>query len=345
MEMTERKKEILKTIINEYIVTANPVGSRTLARKYDFGVSSATIRNEMADLELAGYLEQPHKSAGRVPSDKGYRFYVDSLMDLKGISEEEAKTIRKDYNTKETEIQDLMRHTSNLLSDLTNYTSLALSPELKESIFRNLKLVRVSERKILIVLVTDTGVIKDKIIELPENLSEKDLSELERVLNNRLSGLPLYQIDGQLLSNIASQLAAKISIGKKNIDLIKEELFGDDFSTFGQVYLGGTTYILDQPEFSDLNKIKNMLSMLEHKQIVRDILDEGDQSELEIVIGDENEYEDIKDCSIVIATYKLNGRPVGKLGVLGPTRMQYSKAAARVRFMADLLSNILTEEK
>ncbi|MGM0502750.1 MAG: heat-inducible transcriptional repressor HrcA [Bacillota bacterium] len=343
MEMTERKKKILKTIVNEYIMTAQPVGSRTLARKYDFGVSSATIRNEMADLEAAGYLEQPHKSAGRVPSDKGYRFYVDSLMDVKGLSEEEARTIRKDYSDKETEIQDLMRHTSNLLSDLTRYTSLAVSPELKESIFRNLKLVPVAENKILIVLVTDTGVIKDKIIELPEKLSEKDLAEVERILNDRLSGTSLYQINEQLLSNIASQLAAQISIGKENINLIKQELFTNEFSSFGQVYLGGTTYILDQPEFSDLNKVKNMLSMLEHKQIVKDILDEGDQSELEIVIGHENEYEDIKDCSIVIATYKLNGRPVGKLGVLGPTRMQYSKATARVKFMADLLSNLLTD--
>ena len=345
MEMTERKKEILKTIINEYIVTAQPVGSRTLARKYDFGVSSATIRNEMADLELAGYLEQPHKSAGRVPSDKGYRFYVDYLMEMRDLSEEEAKTIKNNYDTKETEIQELMNHTSNLLSDLTNYTSLALSPELKESIFRNLKLVQVTKRKILIVLVTDTGVVKDKIIELPETLSEDDLKEVERLINDRLAGMSLHEIDNKLLSNLASQLAARLSIAKQNIDLLKQELLSNKLSPFGKVYLGGTTYILDQPEFSDLTKVKNMLSMLEHKQVVRDILDEGDKSELEIIIGNENEYEDIKDCSIVVATYKLNGRPVGKLGVLGPTRMQYSKVAGRVKYIADLLSELLTEEE
>jgi heat-inducible transcriptional repressor len=223
MEMTERKKEILKTIINEYIVTAQPIGSRTLARNYNFGVSSATIRNEMADLEAAGYLEQPHKSAGRVPSDKGYRFYVDSLMDLKGLSEEKASTIKKNYENKETEIRDLMKHTSNLLSDLTNYTSLALSPRLKESIFRNLKLVQITSQKILIVLVTDTGVIKDKVIELPETLAQSELDELERILNDRLSGIPLYEIDEQLLSNVASQLVARISIGRENIDLLKED--------------------------------------------------------------------------------------------------------------------------
>ena len=345
MEMTERKKEILKTIINEYIVTANPVGSRTLARKYDFGVSSATIRNEMADLERAGYLKQPHKSAGRVPSDKGYRFYVDYLMELRDLSEEEAQTIRNNYDTKETEIQELMNHTSNLLSDLTNYTSLALSPELKESIFRNVKLVQITKKKILLVLVTDTGVVKDKIIELPEKLSEDDLEEIERVLNDRLSGMSLYEIDDQLLSNIAAQLAARISITQQNIDLLEKELFSNKLSPFGKVYLGGTTYILDQPEFSDLNKVKNMLSMLEHKQIVRDILDEEDKSELEIIIGKENDYDKIKDCSIVVATYKLNDRPVGKLGVLGPTRMKYSKVAGRVKYIADLLSNLLTEEE
>ena len=345
MEMTERKKEILKTIINEYIMTAKPVGSRTLARKYDFGVSSATIRNEMADLEMEGYLEQPHKSAGRVPSDRGYRFYVDYLMELRDLSPEEAKTIKNNYSNKETEIQEIMDHTSNLLSDLTNYTSLALSPELKESIFRNLKLVPITQKKILIVLVTDTGVVKDKIIELPETLSEDELNEVERVLNDRLSGLSLYEINGKLLSNIASQLAARISIAQKNIDLLKEELSTNKLSPFGQVYLGGTTYILDQPEFSDLNKVKNMLSMLEHKQVVRDILDEEDKSELEIIIGKENEYEKIKDCSIVVATYKLNGRPVGKLGVLGPTRMQYPKVAGRVKYIADLLSEILTKEE
>ena len=349
MEITERKKKILKTVIKEYIMTAQPVGSRTLARRYNFGVSSATIRNEMADLEAAGYLEQPHRSAGRVPSDKGYRFYVDSLMndEEEVLSPKEIEAIKREYNeSKAQEIQELIRYTSQMLSDLTHYTSLASSPRMQKSIFQRLKLVPLTEEKLLIALVTDTGLVQDKVVETSSPISERELKKISRFLNNRLSGLALQEIDKPLLSRISKELVNRVSVSKRDLAFLTAELFSKTSSTFDRVYLDGTTYILEQPEFDDITKVKEVLKVLEHKDLLQQILPEVEGSEgLEILIGEENTREEIKDCSIVIATYNFKGRPVGKIGVLGPTRMDYSKVVSSVRYMSNFLSDFLTNKE
>ncbi|WP_408956649.1 heat-inducible transcriptional repressor HrcA [Natroniella sp. ANB-PHB2] len=342
--MTERKKKILKVIINEYVTTAEPIGSRTLARKYDFGVSSATIRNEMADLEEAGYLKQPHRSAGRVPSDKGYRFYVDTLMNSKRVSKQKMKLIEEKYSSRKDGIQELIQHTSQMLSDLTEYTSLVLSPQIKKSIFRHLQLVPIASKKILMVLVTDTGLIRNKVIDTPVAIVSEELDNISRFLNERLYGLSLHQINDQLLDEINKQLISRFDLAEK-LKLLKKEIFENNFSTSGKIYLGGTAYILDQPEFSDVKKLRTVLEILEQKKLLRDVLAnyEG-SSELKILIGSENSFEEIKDCSMVIATYHLNDRPIGKIGVLGPTRMEYSKVVGSVKYVAEILSNILTNQ-
>ncbi|GAB6138346.1 heat-inducible transcriptional repressor HrcA [Halanaerobaculum tunisiense] len=345
MRVTDRKKKILKAIVKEYITTAEPVGSRKLTRRYNFDVSSATIRNEMADLEEAGYLEQPHRSAGRVPSDKGYRFYVDSLMDLNQLSSTQAESIKQKYDSKEQEIQGLIEDTSQLLSDLTQYTSLASSPKIQESVLEYLKLVPVADEKSLIVLVTDTGIVKDKVVDIPSTLSHNKLEKISRFLNQRLHGLPLHQIDEQLLQKLNQELINRLSLDTNQLRFLSNAAFKNNFSSAGKIYLGGTTYILDQPEFSEIDKIKNVLQVLEHESALEDILGGfKSQAGLEILIGSENECEEIKDCSIVIATYSLNGRPVGKIGVLGPTRMNYPQVVGTVKFMSDFLSKHLTEQ-
>lgn len=341
-KMTKRKKNILKAIINEYVMTAEPVGSRTLARRYNFGVSSATIRNDMADLEEANYLKQPHRSAGRIPTDKGYRFYVDALMDLKKLSKKQENLIKKDYAAKEQEIQELIQHTSQLLSQLTEYTSLVLSPQIQESIFQQLQLIPLSNKKILIILVTDSGLIKERIVDSPESINRKELDKISRFLNEKLRGLALREIDDELLSKLNRELINRFDL--EDLNIIKKAIFKNNISSDGKIYLGGTTYILEQPEFSDLSKVKTVLEVFEHQKLLHQILkDSQEKSGLNIVIGSENNYEEIKDCSVVIATYYFNDRPIGKIGVLGPTRMEYAKAIGSVKFMADLLTKFLSD--
>lgn len=344
MEMTERKKEILKAIVNEYIMTAEPVGSRTLARRYDFGVSPATIRNEMADLEEANYLEQPHRSAGRIPTDKGYRFYVDDLMELKKISQKMIGSIKENIISKQVGIQEIIQQTSQMLSDLTNYTALVLSPQLEESIFRHLQLISIAERKVLMVLVTDTGLIKNKIIDVPESISTGDLEMISRFLNERLSGLALNKIDKEAIGIINRELVNRISVPLRNLYFINEEISSYNIPENGKIYLGGTAHILEQPEFNDINKIKSVLKLLEQKQLLYNIMgDFNKKTGVEIMIGSENSFQEIRDCSFVVATYNLGGRPVGKIGVIGPTRMEYSNVIGTVKFMADILSEFLAK--
>ncbi|AGB41811.1 heat shock gene repressor HrcA [Halobacteroides halobius DSM 5150] len=343
MEITDRKKRILKAIIKEYIMTAEPVGSRKLTRRYNFDVSSATIRNEMADLEEFGYLEQPHRSAGRIPSDKGYRFYVDTLMDSNKLSSTKVESIWKEYNSKHKEIQGLIEDASQLLSDLTKYTSLASSPRIQESSFEYLKLVPVTNRKILLVLVTDTGIVKDKLVEVPSSFNQNKLEDISRFLNQRLHGLPLYEIDDGLLTRLSQDLVNRLNLDLGELDFLSPTAFKNNFSSAGKIYLEGTTYILDQPEFSDIDKIKNVLQVLEHEAVLKEILGNS-KGDLQISIGSENKCKEIKDCSIVIATYHFGNRPIGKIGVLGPTRMNYSEVVGTVKFMSKLLSNYLTNK-
>ncbi|WP_035571099.1 heat-inducible transcriptional repressor HrcA [Halonatronum saccharophilum] len=349
--MTDRKKKILKAIVNEYVMSAEPVGSRTLARRYDFGVSPATLRNDMADLEEANYLEQPHRSAGRIPTDKGYRFYVDALMDLKKLSNNQAKVIEDDYSVKNRELQDLIEETSQLLSDLTNYTSMVLSPQIRESIFQHLQLVPISSKKVLIVLVTDTGLVKNRIIDVIKPIDSDQLANISRFLNERLYGLPLQNISDQLLLKLTKEFINKNTLEIKDLSFINNEIFTNNNSKRGKIYFGGTAYILDQPEFNDINKVKTVLNVLEHDNLIYDIFNKtGDksnhnsQSGVEVIIGSENYFEEIKDCSFVIATYNIKGRPIGKIGVLGPTRMEYAKVVESVRFISEILSNLLTNK-
>ena len=348
--MSKRKKGILKAIVNEYILTAEPVGSRTLARKYNFGVSPATIRNEMSDLEMENYLEQPHKSAGRVPTDKGYRFYVDSLISFKELSESKTKLIERKYRAKKNEVKKLVQQTSVMLSELTKYTSLVLSPQLKRSVFEHLELISLASNKVLLILVTDTGLIKDKIIEFPANLSHEELENISWFLNERLHGLPLDKIDNQLLLRLNRELVARFDFVSDKLKILSEEVFSNESVPEEDIYLGGTTYILDQPEFNDIKKVKNLLKLLEQEQQLHNILKSidnnesniSDNSQISVAIGSELPHEAIDNCSVVIATYHLNGRPIGKIGVLGPTRMKYDEVISSVKFMSDFLSDLLT---
>lgn len=327
MALNERKKQILQAIISEYIKTAQPVGSRTLARRHKVGLSPATIRNEMADLEESGFLIQPHTSAGRIPSQKGYRYYVDDLMEAPDLEEEERAKIRQVYEFERLkEIEEIIKHTSTLLSLLTNYTSLILGPQLKKSAFKKLQIMPVDQQRGLLVLVADTGFVKSKVINLPQALSPGELNRIVSYLNMRLDGLTIDKITSRLIVELRRDLYHHIQFLEDTFTLLQDSLAEDE----RRVFLGGTTNILNQPEFGDIEKVKSLLSLFEKNSLLATLLARpvAGVKGIVIKIGRENILEEVQECSLVMATYCLGKEVVGTVGVLGPTRMDYAKTVA-----------------
>lgn len=341
-DINQRKRKILKAIIHEHIFTAEPVGSRTLAKLYELGVSSATIRNEMSDLEELGYLEQPYTSAGRIPSDKGYRFYVDALIKDKDIFKMD---IRKavDFEYEKQGIQSIISNMARMLSRITRYTSIVCEPQLKVSKINKLQLIPVDRKSVLILLITDTGLVHNKVVKLKKEITNKKINYINRFLSERLQGEVISKIDNELLEELELKLVRKLDVSHGIMELINNNLIDvsnpDDF----QIYLGGTSYILEQPEFNDIENLKKVLNILDHREILREIFLKMPNRDLEVMIGHENELEEMKSCSIVFGTYTIGEGAYGKIGVIGPTRMEYSRVIASVNKMADLLGNIISE--
>ncbi len=338
----ERKCKILQAIINDYISTAEPVGSRTLARKYDLGISPATIRNEMADLELMGYIEQPHTSSGRVPSAKGYRFYVDCLMSPQQMSEQEITLINNWYHAKVQRIEEVFQETVKILSTMTQNISLVLAPQLSHCVFRYLQFLPLDEHRAILIVVTDTGFVENKVINIPEGISFRDLQQISEGINNRLAGLSFDKIKTPILGEIKHEVLPDAKMFQTAMEIIKQALTADKHD---KVYLGGTTQLLNQPEFRDVEKVKGLLSMLEEQQLLCDILNIQDSDGVVVTIGRENKYSGIHECSMVQATYRIDGQVVGTVAVLGPTRMEYGKIMTVLEFMHRHLGEMLKKYK
>ncbi len=338
-----RKKKILKAIIQEHILTAEPVGSRTLAKNYDFGVSSATIRNEMADLEDMGYLEQPHTSAGRIPSDKGYRFYVDVLMDQKKVISTNLQHSLEKLYQEEQGVKDIISATVKMVSNLTHYTAMVSEPQLEKSKIRKVQLLQVSSKSLMIILITDTGMVNNKIINLDKDLTTKQIRYINNFMVNKLQGMNLHDLDQKFLQDLERELQNRIDISRQLIDIINNELEILVEPADLQIYLGGTSYILDQPEFNDLETLKQVLNILDTEDTLRRLLGSVSEEGIEVKIGHENQLEEIQNCSLVFATYSLNSKAVGKIGVIGPTRMKYPQVISTVDFVADMLGEIISK--
>lgn len=337
MDLGERKRHILKAIIDDYIETAEPVGSRTIAKKYEMGISSATIRNEMADLEELGFLEQPHTSAGRIPSDLGYRYYVDKLINIQNPTKEEESEIRKILQLVTLcEIDNIIKRTTKLLSEVTSYTAAVLSPSVRRSSLKSIQLAQINETDVLAIIITDTAVIKHVVIKLPRKIDYETLIKINNMLNDKLRGLSVEQIDLSVISQILLELKGYHEILNAIIPVLYESLKSVDCD----VYLEGTTNIFKYPEYNDINKAKNFLSLLEKKDALIDIFSD-DSDNLKVSIGRENDNDDVKDCSIVRASYMVGNKVVGTIGVIGPTRMDYSKVIGILKYIADNLNDIL----
>ena len=332
----ERKQRILLSVINDYIESAEPVGSRTLARKYDLGVSAATIRNEMADLEMLGYLEHLHTSSGRIPSTKGYRFYVNGLLPPKPVGDAERMLIDRWYKARVRRLDEVFKETARLIAEVTHNVSIVLAPQIEEAAFRCLQFLPLDERRTIAVILTDAGFIENKIIAMPDGADFEDMRKMATIVNKHLFGCTLKSVDGSVLRKIHA------AIGDENLYESAVEIIGRalDMGKRERLYIGGTRQLLLQPEFNDVQKVKDILLMLDEEEIVKDLLRGHRGSGLTVSIGQENDLL-AKDCSLITAAYHLGGELLGTIAVIGPTRMEYAKAIAILDYMNDNLAKII----
>lgn len=336
--LNERKQKILHAVVTDYIQTAEPVGSRTISRRHKMDLSAATIRNEMSDLEELGFLTQPHTSAGRIPSQQGYRFYVDTLMGTSLLAQQEEVYLAGFFTQlqKMREIDQIIQQTAKVLSVVTSYTSLVLGPQFRRSAFQQMRLLPLDERHALVVLITDTGYIKNKVIDLPKALSSDELVQVVSYLNEQLAGQTIDSLSAMQLKKMRSDLYARIELFDHLLELLEESAVDGE----GRVFLGGTSNILNQPEFRDVEKVKDLLVLFEEGNRLSFML-ETSLDGVSIRIGTENAITEMNECSLVTATYQLHNRPVGTIGVLGPTRMEYSRVIAVIEYIAGSLNHVL----
>ncbi len=340
-ELNKRKKRVLKAIIQEHVFTAEPIGSRTIARNYKLGVSAATIRNEMSDLEEMGFLKQPHTSAGRVPSDKGYRYYVDILMEQKIDISDKIKENLNEFSDERESIQEIMSGMVKMLSSLTRYTALISEPYLEESKVRKIQLIKMARNRLLILVITDTGIVNNKTINLNQDLTTRQLRYLNEFLAKKLKGMELSEINTNFLQKLELELLARLNISEELLQLLNNKLSNLSESGDLQIYLGGTSYILEQPEFNDMDILKKVLNTLDRKDILKKLISDLSGDGIDVKIGHENRLREMQNCSIVVATYHFNERALGKIGVIGPTRMEYSRVISTVDFVSDVLGKLI----
>ena len=336
--MDERKQKVLRAIIMDYINTAEPVGSRTIAKKYDLGVSSATIRNEMADLEELGLIEQPHTSAGRVPSDKGYRYYVDHLMDEDDLVAGERELIRSFFTDRFNRLDQLYHETCKVLSELSPYVTMIMTPTKSTGALEQLQLIPISPFQAVLVIATDVGLVHHRTVEFPVPVTKERLLEIGDILLKKLKGRSIGDVNTTLMKEISGELQAEMDIVDGIFDMMSEAVKS---SGEEKVFLEGTLKILNQPEFNDVNRVKEVLSFLQEEDILKELLHGKNGIGMNFTIGDELSNDKINRCSMVTCTYSINGNTMGNIGILGPTRMEYAKSASLIREVAKQLSSVL----
>ena len=343
MEMDSRKQKILEAVVLDYIETAEPVGSRTISKKYNLGVSSATIRNEMADLEEMGLIDQPHTSAGRIPSDAGYRYYVDYLMAQSDIQEEAKQLISKAIHEKQQQVGDVLRDSMKMLADITNCTTVMMLDDNKSSALQLLQLLLVEPGKALMVIITEGDKIENRFLEIPKTMTKEDLELVSMMMNQNLRGLKVGDWQHNILENIFQNLTRQRQVVDCALEMLSSilNLEGRD----KKIYLDGGLNMLSQPEFKDVNKVKNLLQSLEQQEVLTQLMEADNESGITVKIGAETGLDEVKDCSVIVANYKVNGETVGKVGLIGPTRMDYATAVSMLNAMTQTLEEAYKEEK
>jgi heat-inducible transcriptional repressor len=337
----ERIHRVLWAVVESYITNPDPVGSRFVTKKYAFNLSPATIRNIMADLEDMGFLHQPHTSAGRVPTDKAYRFYVDYLTQKEGLADAPLMDeIIKRLENIRTDINALLRETSRALSTFSHYLGVALPPNPRNTTLKGINLFRYKERQVMVVLMTDEGIVKNKVIQLDPDLTQHDLNRISEYLNSEFTGQTLDEIRSSVLRDMYRDKALCDTLIARAIRICREALSFDS----SDVFISGLSEVLGLPDFMDIQRIKDISRAIEDKHLIIKLLDMLPQTEgVKVLIGTENPASEMRTLSMVVSSYREGDRPIGTIGIIGPTRMDYLKAITIVDRTAKFITRILTE--
>ncbi len=341
--LKDRDLKILQAVLNHFISTAEPVGSRTISKKYLKDLSPATIRNAMSDLEDSGFLKQPHTSAGRVPTDKAYRFYVDNLCEIPKPSNKDSKAIKKKLASNDTKAIEVIFQSSKVLSSLSNQASIILLPKFTNITFKRIELVKTRMSQVLVVFISKSGVVQNKLINLKEDLTQNKLDSISMYLNDQFSNLTLREVRKKIVTIMKREKRMYNQLMKKAMELIQKAFIDDEIE--GDFYVTGTTNIFEQPEFKDdMEKMKGILNAFEEKGKLLYILDQCIKEEgTSIIIGSENRIHEMKDCSLVTHTYNYGDNVLGTIGIFGPKRMEYPKIISLVDYTASVLSDKLSD--
>ena len=339
MELDDRKLKILQAVIKNYLETGEPVGSRTISKYTDLNLSSATIRNEMSDLEELGYIVQPHTSAGRIPTDKGYRLYVDALMQEK---EAEVNNMRDVLIEKADRIENVLQDVAKLLANNTNYASMITTPKYRSRKIKFLQLTEVDEAHILAVIVLEGNIVKNKIIASNTTVDKDTVLKLNLAMNTFLVGLDMEEINIGLIQKLKTQVGDTADLVSDILDAVAQALAEEGDV---RVYTSGATNILKYPELSNMDTARDLLSTLENKEeLTQFVVDGEEQRGIQVYIGDENQVDSMKDCSVVTATYQIDEGIYGKVGIIGPKRMDYEKVVGTLKNLMNQLDDIFKKK-
>lgn len=335
--LSERQRMILSTIIDDYVRSAEPIGSRSISKRGNVGFSPATIRNEMSDLEEMGFLEQPHTSAGRIPSHKGYRYYVDHLLQQGTLNAHELDAMKLVFAQRIQEMEDVIQHVAGMLSSLTNYTSIVLGPEVFSTTLKHLQIVPLTDTTAVAIIVTNTGHVENKTVTIPDGVPMSEIEKVVNLLNARLKDVPLLQFKSKLYNEISTELSKYVNGYEELLSVVESVLQNDEKD---RVFLSGMTNMLIQPEFKDVDKVKSILDLLEEAPTLIKLFAPSSGG-IDIKIGTENSIEAINDCSLITASYSIGDKPIGTIGILGPTRMEYGRVINLLNHLSRHLEVVL----
>ena len=344
-ELNERDQKVLDAVISGYLKSGDPVGSRTVSKNYGGKVSSATIRNVMADLEEMGLLQQPHTSAGRIPTDRGLRLYLDSIIQLEQLDQKQRQLIRGAYEQTSGAIEDLLCRTSKVLSVFCRQAGVVLWPKFEATVFKHIEFIRLTPRQIMVILISKSGLVEHSVIDWGEVISQETLDKYSDQVNELLKDLPLGEVKARILKQMKDAKATFDQLFTKTLNIAQQAL--QTTLDNSNIYIEGQTNLLNSPEFSDVGRMRKLLQAFEDKSRLIRLLDTAlnPGGRVQIILGSESEVRELEEVSLISSTYSRGETALGVLGVIGPLRMDYSRIIPIVDFTARSLSNLLAEER
>ncbi|AZV44452.1 heat-inducible transcriptional repressor HrcA [Peribacillus asahii] len=337
--LTDRQLLILQVIIEDFIQSAQPVGSRSLSKKEEISFSSATIRNEMSDLEELGFIEKTHTSSGRVPSELGYRYYVDHLLSPQALKKNEMQLLKSVYAGRIYELEKVVQKAAKILSELTNYTAIVLGPKVKDHRLKKIEIVPLNSETAIAIIITDTGHVENQLITLPSSIDMSEIEKMVNILNDRLTGASMSDLKDKIYKEVAVLLSQHIRNYGALVSTLAESLTSTKPE---KLFFGGKTNMFRQPEFHDIHKIHSLMSMIEQEQGFYELIKQNPAG-INVKIGRENQISALEDCSLITATYSIGADQVGTLAILGPTRMEYSRVISLLSTFSTDLTALLTK--